>query len=136
MTVYAKIENGQLITAYNGYNGITGLADSAELCLENGFLAYDEAEISGVFAGTHQIVNEEIIDITETPEYQAKILAEQNELRKAEIKAQINELDLKRIRAGFEPAIRNEPTGESTGETYLEHYTNQIIILREELSGL
>lgn len=136
MTVYAKIENGQLITAYNGYNGIAGLADSIELCLENGFVEYDESVISGIFAGTHQIINDEIIDITETPEYQAKILAEEKKLRKAEIQAQINELDLKRIRAGFEPAIRNEPIGESTGETYLEHYTNQIIILREELSNL
>lgn len=132
MTVYAKIENGQLITAYNGYNNIAGLADSAELCLENGFSEYDETVISGLFAGTHQIVNDEIVDITNSTEYQAKILAEQKELRKAEITVQIKDLDLKRIRAGFEPAIKDE----STGETYLEHYTNQIIILREELSNL
>lgn len=132
MTVYAKIENGQLITAYNGYNNIAGLADSPELCLTNGFNAYDETEISGYFAGTHQIINGEIVDITETFGYQAKILSEQNELRKAEIQTQIKDLDLKRIRAGFESAIKDA----ETGETYLEYYTNQIITLRNELSNL
>ena len=69
MTVYGKIENNKLITAYNGYNGITGLADSPELCLANGFTAYTEEQISGYFAGTHQIVNGILTDITQTPEY-------------------------------------------------------------------
>ena len=58
MTVYAKIENNKLITAYNGYNGVIGLADSPELCLVNGFTAYTEEQISGYFAGTHAIIGE------------------------------------------------------------------------------
>ena len=56
MTVYAKIENNKLITASNNL-GITGLADSAELCLANGFSAYTEEEISGYYGGTYQIID-------------------------------------------------------------------------------
>ena len=69
MTVYGKIENNKLITAYNGYNGVIGLADSPELCESNGFTAYTEEEISGYFGGTHQIINGILTDITQTPEY-------------------------------------------------------------------
>lgn len=69
MTVYAKIENNKLITAYNGYNGITGLADSPELCLANGFTAYTEEEISGYYANTYQIIDGVLTDISNTPEY-------------------------------------------------------------------
>lgn len=79
-----------------------------------------------------EIQNGEIINISNTPEYQAKILAEQNERRKAELKTQISELDLKRIRAGFEPTIKDE----TTGETYLQYYTSQIIAIRNELDEL
>ena len=83
MTVYAKIENNKLITAYNGYNGITGLADSPELCLASGFTAYTEEEISGYFAGTHRIVDGVLIDISQTPEY----IAEQAAKRQAEFES-------------------------------------------------
>ena len=72
MTVYAKIENNKLITAYNGYNGITGLADSPELCLANGFIAYTEEQVSGYYAGTHQIIDEVLVDISDTDEYKAE----------------------------------------------------------------
>ena len=75
MTVYAKIEDNELVTAYNGYNGITGLADSPELCKANGFTAYTEEEISGYFGGTHQIVNGILTDISNTTEYIAEQLA-------------------------------------------------------------
>lgn len=72
MTVYAKIEDNKLITAYNGYNGVTGLADSPELCLANGFTAYTEEEVSGYYAGTHQIIDGVLTDITTTAEYIAE----------------------------------------------------------------
>ena len=69
MTVYAKIENNKLITAYNGYNGIIGLADSAELCEANGFTAYTEDEISGYYAGTYKIIDGALVDISTSQEY-------------------------------------------------------------------
>ena len=78
MTVYAKIEDNKLITAYNGYNGITGLADSPELCIENGFTAYTEEEVSGYFARTHQIIDGVLTNITNTVEY----IAEQKKQKK------------------------------------------------------
>ena len=68
MTVYAKIENNKLICASNNL-GITGLADSPSLCEANGFTAYAEEEISGYYAGSHQIIDGVLTDITTTPEY-------------------------------------------------------------------
>lgn len=76
MTVFAKIENNELITAYNGYNGIVGLADSPELCLENGFSAYDEEIISKYFAQQAKIQDGQLVDITDTEEYKEKIAQE------------------------------------------------------------
>jgi hypothetical protein len=84
MTVYAKIENNKLITAYNGYNGVIGLADSTELCLVNGFTPYTEDEISGYYTGTHKIVDGVLTDITNTPEYIAKELAKAKEAKMQE----------------------------------------------------
>lgn len=72
MTVFAKIENNKLITAYNGYNGITGLADNIELCEDNGFTAYTEEQISGYYAGTYQIIDGVLTDISNTPKYLAE----------------------------------------------------------------
>ena len=68
MTVYAKIENNKLICASNNM-GITGLADSPELCLTNGFTAYTEEQISGYYAETYQIIDGVLTDITSTTEY-------------------------------------------------------------------
>ena len=99
MTVYAKIENNKLITAYNGYNGITGLADSPELCLENGFTAYTEEQISGYFAETHQIIDGVLTDISQTPEYIAEQKAKNNAIIKQDILKQLSEIDVKSIRA-------------------------------------
>jgi len=69
MTTYAKIENGQLITAYNGYNGIIGLADNIDLMTANGFIAYDEELISKYFSGQLEIKDNTLVDISDTPEY-------------------------------------------------------------------
>ena len=76
MTVYAKIENNELITAYNGYNGITGLADSPELCIANGFKTYDETLVAKYYAKMAKIQDGQIIDITNTEGYKAKIAKE------------------------------------------------------------
>lgn len=79
MTVYAKIEDNKLVTAYNGYNRITGLADSPELCLANGFTAYEEDEngstlVDKYFGGSYQIIDGVLTDISQTPEYIAERL--------------------------------------------------------------
>ena len=98
MTVYAKIENNELICASNNL-GITGLADSPELCLANGFTAYTEEEIGGYFAGTHQIVNGVLTDISNTTEYIAEQKVKNNAIIKQDILKQLSEIDAKSIRA-------------------------------------
>jgi len=72
MAVFYKIENNKLITAHNGYNGITGLADSPELCLANGFIAGTEEQVSGYFAGTHNIVDGVLIDMAQNADWVAE----------------------------------------------------------------
>ena len=124
MTVYAKIENNKLITAYNGYNGITGLADSPELCVANGFTAYTEEEVSGYFAGTHQIVNGILTDISNTTEYIAEQKAKNNAIIKQDILKQLSEIDAKSIRA-----LRDGDTA------YIAQYKAQAQDLREQLNA-
>ena len=124
MTVYAKIENNKLITAYNGYNGITGLVDSVELCLNNGFTAYTEEEISGYFGGTRQIVNGILTDISNTTEYIAEQKAKNNAIIKQDILKQLSEIDAKSIRA-----LRDGDTA------YIAQYKAQAQDLREQLNA-
>lgn len=69
-------------------------------------------------------------DIFDSDEYQAKILAEQKELRKNELAEQIKETDFKRIRAIAEPSVRQD------GKSWLEYYNEQIIALRAEFNNL
>lgn len=102
------------------------------VCLHQGMKPVETDNAFFFLEDFEKIQNEEIIDVSSTSEYQAKILSTQNGIKKAELTAQINELDLKRIRAGFEPTVKDE----TTGETYLEYYTNQIIALRNELNSL
>ena len=53
-------------------------------------------------------------------------------IRKSEIERQLLELDSKRIRAICEPSVKDE----TTGETWLDYYNNQVLVLREELANL
>jgi len=77
------------------------------------------------------VLNDDYVALTDD-EISAYNAQQAKTLQKSDLTAQINELDLKRIRAGFEPAVKDE----TTGETYLEYYTNQIILLRNEISSL
>lgn len=126
MTVYAKIENNELITAYNGYNGVIGLADNPDLCLANGFSAFTEDEISGYFAGSYVIVNGKLQDVSSTDEYKIK----QKALKISFLQSQLDDLDKKRIRAVCEPS--NHPDG----GTWLDYYTKQIQDLRAQIANL
>lgn len=78
------------------------------------------------------VQNGEIVDISDTDEYRIKIEKIEKQVRNMTLLEQIKELDTKRIRAGFEPSIKDE----TTGETYLEYYTNQIQVLRAQLESL
>lgn len=61
-------------------------------------------------------------------EYQKSSIYVNREQNKT-LQNKINELELKRVRALAEPGVKDE----STGQTYLEYYTEQIVELRKQL---
>lgn len=63
-------------------------------------------------------------------EAKVKQLNIQNEIRKEEIKTEMEELDKKRIRALAEPSLKDEET------TWLEYYNTQMTALRDELTSI
>lgn len=65
-----------------------------------------------------------------TDEYINKQIEKQNEMQKMQIINQIEELDIKRIRALCEPEQKTE------SQSWLEYYTEQIIELRKQLQEL
>lgn len=111
MTTYGKIENGQFQPAPYG---------EVEDLVSQGYSAFDEADVSNYFAGLS-----ELTDGTETAE---RLVSVHN----ARIQSQIDELDKKRIRAGFEPVVKDD----ATGQTWLEYYTEQIQYLRNQIADL
>lgn len=76
-----------------------------------------------------EVINGQIVDISETPEYKQKVLAEQNLIKKAKLQMQIDLLDSKRIRAIAEPKLKDS----ESGQTWLEYYTQQIQGLRAQI---
>lgn len=69
-------------------------------------------------------------DYIASPEYKKHLEEIEKETKIAEILNEINTLDEKRIRAVCEPEIRDL----STGETWLEYYNKQIVVLRQKLA--
>ena len=57
---------------------------------------------------------------------------QENATKKTELQAELNELDIKRIRAVCEMAIKDE----ATGQTWLEFYNEQAQELRTQIAGL
>jgi len=74
------------------------------------------------------LVKNEVVDISQTPEYIAEQALKAKEQTNAEIQKQINELDIKRIRAIAEPSQK------TTNQSWLEFYTGQIQALRAQLN--
>lgn len=79
-----------------------------------------------------KIQNGILVDISDTNEYKSKIAAKEKELTLANLKLQIEEIDRKRIRAIAEPSLYDA----QNGKTWLEHYNEQIIELREQILQL
>lgn len=78
------------------------------------------------------VKNGELTNISQSPEYIKKVKEEENFTKKIELQNQINELDLKRIRAIAEPQLKDA----SSGQTWLEFYTLQIQAIRAEIGSL
>jgi len=88
MIVYAKEINGKLIPAQNGYDGITGLADSPELCIANGFLPFDAGDFAKLQVGMAAYSSGVITDISETATY----INSQKAIRKSAIVSEYKDL--------------------------------------------
>ena len=84
------------------------------------------------FPEKYKRINDSLVDISDTEEYKQYLHEKEIAARKAEIESELLDLDSKRIRAICEPSIKDE----STGETWLDYYNNQVSILREELKNL
>lgn len=76
----------------------------------------------------YRFIEGQITDISSTPEYIAEQALKAKEQANAEIQKQINELDIKRIRAIAEPSQK------TTNQSWLEFYTGQIQALRAQLN--
>lgn len=77
-------------------------------------------------------INGEIVDVSETDDYKAKVQAAENIIKKNQLQSEIDVLDIKRIRAIAEPQLKDA----DSGQTWLEYYTQQIVVLRAQIAGL
>ncbi|MEI8129427.1 MAG: hypothetical protein WCG95_07405 [bacterium] len=76
--------------------------------------------------------NNELIDIFGTVEYLEIQALKKKKILKKDLLSQIDELDKKRIRAICEPEVKNA----TTGQTWLEFYTEQIQMFRNQIDDL
>lgn len=89
-------------------------------------LVYDEAQ-EGIWKNLRGVV-----DISGSGEYQAKVFQAEKKIKTAELQAQIDEIDAKRIRAIAEPQLKDA----QSGQTWLEYYTLQIQAIRNQIASL
>lgn len=80
----------------------------------------------------YQVIDGNLCDISETSEYLSRKAQEEKVEKEAELIAQIDTLDIKRIRAIAEPEIKDE----ETGETWVDYYTKIIQEIREQIIAL
>jgi len=101
---------------------------------ENPYLDYEFVDIDySTFDVTkYEVQDGQLVDISETQEYKAKVLEKENAIKKADLQTQIDTLDVKSIRALREGGVKDE----LTGQTWAQYYTTQIAALRVEIAGL
>lgn len=116
MTNYYLMENGVITHSANWKFDIHCFETEEEIIRDNNQL-YLASEYSAM---------------QKTKKYKAKVLGEENIIKKAELQEQIDELDKKSIRAIREPSIKDT----KSGQTWLEYYTSQIQDLRTEIASL
>lgn len=78
----------------------------------------------------YEVIDGKLVDISQTDKYKARILQEQNEERKEEIKKELDALDIKCIRA------MREGGSDADGTPFIDKYQAQILTLREEYNLL
>ena len=98
-------------------------------CFQEGYSCIIEETANALYAleANEIIVNgEPQVD----PDYETKLAEIQKQLRMEELKAQIEELDKKRIRAVCEPSMKTE------NQSWLEYYNEKIVELRQVMAEL
>ena len=140
MTLYAKlVSQYQIEFAPNFKDGIFNYNYDNEKMTADGYKPFvsNEKPITDKKFEIIYIENDE--NIVETINYleteEEYLNRKNNEIIQLDIdllNSQINELDLKRIRAVCEPSIKDE----ITGETWLEYYNAQVINLRNQINTL
>lgn len=123
MTVYGKIENGVFTPAPYG--------DIDYLILQ-GYSAFDDDLVSKYNAKQAIVQKNKLVDITNTADYKARDIEQQKVAKATYLNAQIDAIDKKRIRAVCEPSVKDE----SSGQTWLDFYNEQIKELRAQIAAL
>lgn len=100
---------------------------------EKPYLDYEYVDIdcSTFEPEKYSIVEGVLKDISVASEFQDNIIKKEKDLLRADLLAQVEELDKKRIRAIAEPALKDA----EIGQTWLEYYTLQIQALRSQMEG-
>ena len=115
MTNYYLLENGIITQA-------------AKFQFSESAIATEEEIVRDGLSGQLMLKSEHE-KFTQTEEYKAKVSEQENAAKKAELIAQIEELDKKRIRASLEPSVKDE----TTSQTWLEFYNQKIANLRSQI---
>ncbi len=96
---------------------------------ESPYLYYEfvELDYATFDSSKYEVQNGQLVDISDTDNYKAKVAQQQKEIKLANLKLQVEELDQKRIRSIA------EPTQKDANQTWLEYYTQQIQDLRQQI---
>ncbi len=140
MTKYAKLDEGGNITfAPINKNGVLNYNLNKNLLKTDGYKEFIEIEkpqdtrkYKITYSETDENIKEVLNYLETEEEFQQRKINEELQLEADSIKATIQDLDFKRIRALCEPSIKDE----ETGETWLDYYNAQILELRNQLQTL
>jgi len=117
MTYYAFIKNNQI-------NGVGQVR-----CLNANILNYEISQ--DIFENIEKYIWDGENVVLDS-EYEYKKAKKEKEILIEKIKKEIEETDLKRIRAICEPSIKDETINQS----WLEYYNDEILKLREKINQL
>ena len=84
------------------------------------------------YTENEETINETIKFLETEEEYQYRKKSEKTKEETDPINAELNDLDLKRIRAVCEPSIKDE----TTGQTWLDYYNSLILEKRNQLKEI
>ncbi|MCD7779121.1 MAG: hypothetical protein LUH05_00405 [Candidatus Gastranaerophilales bacterium] len=140
MTIYAKLISGNEIEkAPNNKGSIINFGKNENLMKKDGYKKVIQVEIPETdrqyeitYSEDDDYIYENISYLETEEEFQERISTGVKNAKIKELQEEINNIDLKRIRAICEPSVKDE----LTGETWLDYYNAQIISLRANIAEL